>query len=59
ARVLVLYRAGYPAEGTVGPPLAVVSSTEIRERLARGELPSDLVPARVLAYAREHHLYGL
>ena len=59
ARVLVLYRAGYPAEGVVGPPLAVVSSTEIRERLARGELPSDLVPARVLAYAREHHLYGL
>ncbi|WNG37602.1 nicotinate (nicotinamide) nucleotide adenylyltransferase [Archangium minus] len=59
ARVLVLYRAGYPADGTVGPPLAEVSSTEIRERLTRGELPSDLVPARVLAHAREHHLYGL
>lgn len=59
ARVLVLYRAGHPAEGTVGPPLAEVSSTEIRERLARGEQPTDLVPERVLAYAREHHLYGL
>ncbi|HEX5750342.1 MAG TPA: nicotinate (nicotinamide) nucleotide adenylyltransferase [Archangium sp.] len=59
ARVVVLYRAGYPAEGTVGPPLAVVSSTDIRERLNRGELPSDLVPRVVLDYAREHHLYGL
>ncbi len=59
ARVVVLYRAGYPAEGTVGPPLAVVSSSDIRERLSRGELPSDLVPRVVLDYAREHHLYGL
>ena len=59
ARVLVLYRAGYPAGEAVGPPLALVSSTEIRDRLARGELPSDLVPGPVLTYAREHHLYGL
>jgi nicotinate-nucleotide adenylyltransferase len=59
ARVVVLYRAGYPAEGTVGPPLAIVSSTDIRERLSRGELPSELVPRVVLDYAREHHLYGL
>lgn len=59
ARVVVLYRAGYPADGTVGPPLAIVSSTDIRERLSRGELPSDLVPRRVLDYAREHQLYGL
>ncbi len=67
ARVLVLYRAGYPETDkvleppleVVGPPLAQVSSTEIRERLARGERPSDLVPSAVLAYAREHHLYGL
>jgi nicotinate-nucleotide adenylyltransferase len=59
ARVLVLYRAGYQAAETVGPPLALVSSTEIRERLGRGELPDDLVPGSVLAYAREHGLYGL
>jgi len=59
ARVVVLYRAGYPADGTVGPPLAIVSSTDIRERLSRGELSSDLVPRRVLDYAREHQLYGL
>ena len=59
ARVVVLYRAGYPADGTVGPPLAIVSSTDIRERLRRGEWPADLVPRRVLDYAREHQLYGL
>jgi nicotinate-nucleotide adenylyltransferase len=59
ARVVVLYRAGYPADEAVGPPLALVSSTDIRDRLVRGELPSDLVPGPVLAYAREHHLYGL
>jgi nicotinate-nucleotide adenylyltransferase len=39
--------------------VAVVSSTDIRERLMRGELPSELVPRGVLEYAREHHLYGL
>ncbi|WP_309887800.1 nicotinate (nicotinamide) nucleotide adenylyltransferase [Archangium sp.] len=60
ARVVVLNRAGYPAaDRAVGPPLALVSSTAIRERLERGELPSDLVPGTVLSYAREHHLYGL
>jgi nicotinate-nucleotide adenylyltransferase len=59
ARVLVLHRAGHPATEAVGPPLALASSTEIRERLARGEVPGDVVPRAVLAYAREHRLYGL
>ncbi|MDY7228132.1 nicotinate (nicotinamide) nucleotide adenylyltransferase [Hyalangium rubrum] len=58
-RVLVLYRAGYPASGTVGPPLAEVSSTQIRDMLTRGELPGEFVPGRVLDYAREAGLYGL
>jgi nicotinate-nucleotide adenylyltransferase len=58
ARVLVLRRSGYPSDRAVGPPLALVSSTEIRERLARGELPGELVPRGVLEYARQHHLYG-
>ena len=57
ARVVVLYRAGHPAEGTVGPPLAEVSSSAIREAMARGEAPGELVPSRVLAYVREHQLY--
>jgi nicotinate-nucleotide adenylyltransferase len=58
ARVLVLHRAGHPSSRAFGPPLAAVSSTEIRERLARGEDPVDLVPRLVLAYAREHGLYS-
>lgn len=59
AKVLVLHRAGYPAPEAFGPPLVEVSSTEVRDRLSRGELPTDLVPRAVLAYAREHGLYGL
>ncbi|WP_338866656.1 nicotinate (nicotinamide) nucleotide adenylyltransferase [Myxococcus stipitatus] len=59
ARVIVLYRAGYPAPNTVGPPLAEVSSTVIRELLARGSEPTDLVPSGVLAHARAAGLYGL
>jgi nicotinate-nucleotide adenylyltransferase len=59
ARVLVLYRAGYPAPDTIGPPVAEVSSTQIREMMARGEAPTQLVPSGVLDYARRAHLYGL
>ena len=58
-RVLVLYRAGYPAPGTIGPPLAEVSSTQIREQLSRGQRPAELVPRKVLDYAHQAGLYGL
>ncbi|MBK7863230.1 MAG: nicotinate (nicotinamide) nucleotide adenylyltransferase [Archangiaceae bacterium] len=51
--VTVLYRAGYPAAGTVGPPLAQVSSTQLREKLN-----PELVPRAVLEYVRAHHLFG-
>jgi nicotinate-nucleotide adenylyltransferase len=57
ARVLVLYRAGHPAPEAVGPPLAEVSSTQIRRMLEAGEDPGTLVPRAVLAYARSHGLY--
>jgi len=57
--VTVLYRAGYPAKEAVGPPLAEVSSSAIREKLSRGEAPSEWVPRAVIRYAREHRLYGL
>lgn len=57
ARVLVLHRAGYPAPNAFGPPLAEVSSTEIRARFERGESPDQLVPAPVLAYAKANGLY--
>ncbi|MBI3184891.1 MAG: nicotinate (nicotinamide) nucleotide adenylyltransferase [Myxococcales bacterium] len=59
AEVVVLYRAGYPAPEAVGPPLAEVSSTRIREMLEAGELPAALVPRKVLEYARAKKLYGL
>jgi nicotinate-nucleotide adenylyltransferase len=58
ARVLVLHRAGHPAPEAMGPPLAEVSSTQVREALERGEIPSGLVPRRVLEYARDQNLYG-
>jgi nicotinate-nucleotide adenylyltransferase len=57
ARVMVLHRAGYPAAEAVGPPLAEVSSTEVREKLANGQLPTEWVPRRVLQYAWEKGLY--
>ena len=34
-----------------------ISSTEIRERLAAGESVSDLIPAQVERYIKEHELY--
>ncbi|HTP51556.1 MAG TPA: nicotinate (nicotinamide) nucleotide adenylyltransferase [Anaeromyxobacteraceae bacterium] len=56
ARIIVVGRAGH--EGPPGAPaLPAVSSTEVRERLGRGEDVSALVPARVLAYVKERGLY--
>jgi nicotinate-nucleotide adenylyltransferase len=51
--VTVLYRAGHPAPGTVGPPLAEVSSTALRARL-----DPQLVPRAVLEYVQQHRLFG-
>ena len=58
-QVLVLNRAGHPEPGSVGPPLAEVSSTQIRDMLSRGVRPAELVPRRVLDYAHQMGLYGL
>jgi nicotinate-nucleotide adenylyltransferase len=57
--IVVLHRAGHPAKEALGPPLAEVSSTDIRLRLERGETPSDLVPKAVLDVAQARGLYGL
>jgi len=38
-------------------PTPDVSSTDIRERAARGESLTDLVPPEVAAYISQHHLY--
>jgi len=54
--VIVVGRAG-EASFADGPALPDVSSTEVRERLRRGEDVSALVPTRVLEYIRERGLY--
>jgi nicotinate-nucleotide adenylyltransferase len=56
ARVIVVGRAGEAALAD-GPALPDVSSTEVRERLGRGEDVSALVPTKVLEYIRERGLY--
>ncbi len=56
ARVVVVGRQGYPGGGE--PALPAISSTAVRERLARGEDVSALLPRRVAAYALERGLYG-
>ena len=56
ARVVVVGRGGYPGGGE--PPLPAVSSTVIRERLARGEPVDGLLPRRVLEHVRARGLYG-
>lgn len=58
-QVTVLHRAGFSAPNAIGPPLAQVSSSEIRRRLEAKDPPTDLVPRSVLEYAQAHHLYGL
>ena len=57
AEVFVVPRAGFPSTQAPGPQLPQVSSTEVRERLARGEDVSALVPREVLAYVAERGLY--
>jgi nicotinate-nucleotide adenylyltransferase len=56
ARLVVVGRAGHPGPGGA-PELPAVSSSEVRERLRRGEDVSALVPLRVLEYLRERRLY--
>ena len=61
AEIAVFARPGWPqadARARFVPmaPLAI-SASEIRARLARGEDVSALVPAKVLAYIRQHNLY--
>ena len=57
ARVVVVGRQGHEAGAGGRPLLPAVSSTEVRQRLARGEDVSRLVPRKVLDYVRERGLY--
>jgi nicotinate-nucleotide adenylyltransferase len=56
ARIVVVGRAGH-AGPDAAPALPAISSTAIRERLARGEDVTPLVPRKVLDYVRERGLY--
>lgn len=38
-------------------PVHPASSTEIREKLRKGQMPSNWLPPRVQTYIRDHHLY--
>jgi len=57
ARLVVLNRAGHPSFDAIGPPLAKVSSTEVRAALAAGRGGEGLVHREVLAYIERHGLY--
>jgi nicotinate-nucleotide adenylyltransferase len=57
ASLIILRRSGYPSEIAVGPALPEVSSTHVRQMLASGGDLSQLVPRRVLDYARANHVY--
>lgn len=54
---LVIQRAGHPVAEAMGPPLAEISSSEVRAKLEAGALPHGLVPRSVLNYLRAHRLY--
>jgi nicotinate-nucleotide adenylyltransferase len=56
ARIVVVGREGYPPVPGA-PALPAVSSTVIRERIARGEDVSGLVPEKVRRYVEEKGLY--
>ena len=57
ARIVVLNRDGHPARDAIGPPLAKVSSTEVRAALAAGRGGDGLLHRDVLAYIERHGLY--
>jgi nicotinate-nucleotide adenylyltransferase len=57
AELLILNRPGHPSSEAAGPPLAMVSSSDIRDRLAKGNSVDALIPRRVLEYAAYHRLY--
>jgi nicotinate-nucleotide adenylyltransferase len=52
---IVVGRAGFPGSG---PAMPAISSSEVRDRLRRGEPVETLLPRSVLDYVRERKLYG-
>ena len=58
APVMVLGRLGHPRADAPPSVIPQVSSTDVRDRLARGLPVDDVVPREVIGYARQHRLYG-
>lgn len=54
-RFIVVGRAGFAG---ADPAMPAVSSSEVRDRLRRGEPVETLLPRSVLDYVRERKLYG-
>lgn len=58
SRTIARYKAEYGVEvPVIDAPAVEVSSSEIRERLAKGLSADGLVPDKVGNYIKEHHLY--
>ena len=57
AELVILNRQGFPALPEGGPFLPQISSADIRQQLKRGETVSNLLPAAVERYIRDHGLY--
>jgi len=57
AKVVVVHRLGYPLEEALGPGLVALSSTEVRQRLAGGDIPEGWLPTAVAQYIHAHRLY--
>lgn len=55
---LVLGRLGHPHAEAPPSVIPQVSSTDVRDRFARGLAVDEVVPRRVIEYARTHRLYG-
>jgi nicotinate-nucleotide adenylyltransferase len=55
--LIVVNRAGYPVPEAMGPILAEVSSTEVRQRIESGRDAREWVPRAVLDYIEAHRLY--
>ncbi|MCL2178962.1 MAG: nicotinate-nicotinamide nucleotide adenylyltransferase [Proteobacteria bacterium] len=56
-KIVVIHRLGYPLEQAIGPGLAALSSTEVRHRIERQDIPEGWLPTTIADYVRTHRLY--
>jgi nicotinic acid mononucleotide adenylyltransferase len=57
AKVVFIHRLGHPVEQAVGPGLVLLSSTEVRQRLATQSIPEGWLPTSVANHIHTHRLY--